>query len=85
MYWIKCCRDYPDFGISDVIRLSAMGALSNAEARAYDAPLPAEEYKPGARRFPSLVPIFPDDPAVADNRRAWSVLERFEKLRDDPL
>ena len=25
----------------------------------------------GARRVPALVPIFPDDPAVADNRRAW--------------
>jgi len=79
MYWIKYCAEYPDLVISDVIRLSAMGEISAAQARAYDAPFPAEAYKQGARRFPSLVPIFPDDPAVEDNRRAWETLARFDK------
>lgn len=79
MYWIKYCSEYPDFVISDVIRLSAMGELSEAQAQAYDAPFPSEEFKQGARQFPSLVPIFPDDPAIADNRAAWAVLERFDK------
>ncbi|MFU8814564.1 MAG: haloalkane dehalogenase [Pseudomonadales bacterium] len=79
MYWIKYCAEYPDLVISDVIRLSAMGELSDAQARAYDAPFPTEAYKQGARQFPSLVPIFPDDPAIADNRAAWAVLERFDK------
>lgn len=79
MYWIKYCAEYPDLVISDVVRLSAMGQMSDAAAHAYDAPFPSEAYKQGARRFPSLVPIFPDDPAVVDNRQAWSVLEQFDK------
>ena len=46
---------------------------------AYDAPFPDETYKAGARQFPLLVPIAPDDPAAAANRAAWQGLERFEK------
>ena len=29
--------------------------------------------------FPSLVPITPDDPAAPHNRKAWEVLQKFEK------
>jgi haloalkane dehalogenase len=46
---------------------------------AYDAPFPDDSYTAGARRFPVLVPTSPDDPAAAANRRAWEVLERFER------
>jgi haloalkane dehalogenase len=53
--------------------------LAPAEAAAYDAPFPDERYLAGARRFPMLVPILPDDPAIPDNRRAWEALRRFER------
>ena len=33
----------------------------------------------GARQFPSLVPIIPDDPAIPANRAAWSFFESFDK------
>jgi len=79
MYWIKYCAEYPELVISELIRLSAAGEVSDAVARAYDAPFPDEVYQQGARQFPSLVPIFPDDPAVAANRAAWAVLETFDK------
>ncbi|MFT7044345.1 MAG: haloalkane dehalogenase [Candidatus Azotimanducaceae bacterium] len=79
MYWIKYCDGYPDFVISDVVSLSASGTLSAAEKTAYDAPFPSEAHKQGARQFPSLVPIFPDHVAIADNRAAWVVLEAFKK------
>jgi len=46
---------------------------------AYDAPFPDESYKSGARQFPLLVPIAPDDPAAPANARPGKVLERFEK------
>ena len=36
-------------------------------------------YKEGARIFPSLVPITPDDPASNANREAWKVLLKFDK------
>jgi len=45
----------------------------------YDAPFPTEELKAGARAFPGLVPITPDDPASEANRAAWKVLEAWEK------
>jgi len=53
--------------------------LSNDIIAAYDAPFPDDTYKEGARAFPSLVPITPDDPASNANREAWKVLSRFEK------
>ena len=37
------------------------------------------EYQAGARKFPRLVPIFADDPAVPANEKAWESLRRFEK------
>ena len=46
---------------------------------AYDAPFPDESYKEGARQFPVLVPVTPDDPASEANRAAWKVLEAWEK------
>jgi haloalkane dehalogenase len=79
MYWIKYCDSYPDLVISDVVSLSASGTMTEAAKNAYDAPFPTEDYKQGARQFPSLVPIFPDDVAIDDNRAAWKILETFEK------
>jgi haloalkane dehalogenase len=79
MYWIKYCDGYPDLVISDVMGISATTELTTELRAAYDAPFPSEEYKQGARQFPSLVPIFPDNVAIAANREAWKVLEAFER------
>jgi haloalkane dehalogenase len=83
MYWIKYCAEYPDFRISDAVRLSAMNGLTDAQVAAYDAPFPSEAHKQGARRFPSLVPIFPDDPAIEANRRAWAGARRQQHVTID--
>jgi haloalkane dehalogenase len=48
-------------------------------AAAYNAPFPDDTYKAGARIFPSLVPITPNDPAAPANRKAWEVLSNFDK------
>ena len=53
--------------------------LTNDVIAAYDAPFPDDTYKEGARIFPSLVPITPDDHASKANREAWKVLSQFEK------
>lgn len=79
LYWRKFCAETPDLRPSEVVGLIAASPLTPELARAYDAPFPDDRYKAGARQFPSLVPIFPDDPAIADNRRAWESLRRFEK------
>ena len=69
--------------------MMAVGELSPDVKRAFAAPFPDERFMAGPRRFPGLVPIFPDDPAIPDNRRAWDVLRRFDKplltsWSDDP-
>jgi haloalkane dehalogenase len=79
MYWQKFCAGTPELTVSHVVAMSAGGMLAPELARAYDAPFPDESFKAGARQFPSLVPIIPDDPAIAANRRAWEALRRFEK------
>jgi len=53
--------------------------LSEEVVAAYDAPFPDDSYTAGARQFPMLVPITPDDPASEPNRAAWEVLKRWDK------
>ena len=78
MYWIRHCDAYPDFSPAEVISLT-LRQCTDEQRRAYAAPFPSEEYQQGARQFPSLVPIIPDNPAIADNRRAWEVLRQWDK------
>lgn len=78
MYWQKHAAESPQFSPETVVRLQCK-KLSGEEAGAYAAPFPEERYLAGARRFPTLVPIIPDDPAIPDNRRAWEELRRFER------
>ena len=78
MHWQKHCAESPQFTPGNVLR-ALCPKLPAAEAAAYDAPFPDDRFAAGARRFPSLVPILPDDPAIPDNRRAWQALRRFTK------
>lgn len=77
-FWQKFAAESPGFTAGAVLR-ALCPRLGDAEVAAYDAPFPDERHLAGARRFPSLVPILPDDPAVPDNRRAWERLRRFER------
>ncbi len=77
--WVKFCAESPNFRVSDVVNMSCGGTLSEEEIRAYDAPFPDDGYMAGARQFPSLVPIMPDDPAIPANRAAWQVFENWQK------
>jgi haloalkane dehalogenase len=78
MYWIRHCDAYPNFDPGDIIS-HWLNHCSAEEKRAYSAPFPSEEFKQGAREFPSLIPLFPDDPALSENRAAWAELRKFEK------
>ena len=77
--WRAFSRRAPVLDIGRIIDGGTTTALSDAVRAAYDAPFPDESYKAGARIFPSLVPITPDDPAAAANRLAWRALMRFDK------
>jgi haloalkane dehalogenase len=77
--WRQFSRESPEFDIGKVIQRSTTTDLPDAVVAAYDAPFPSDDYKAGARKFPSLVPITPDDPESQPNRDAWKVLQAFEK------
>lgn len=78
MYWVKHCDAHPDFHPANVMQAS-LQHCSEAEYAAWAAPFPSEAYMQGARQFPSLVPIIPDNPAIPANRAAWAFFEAFDK------
>jgi haloalkane dehalogenase len=79
MEWREFSRTVPEFPIGPLFQQSCQIELSPEVMAGYDAPFPDESYKAGARIFPSLVPISPDDPASEANRRAWEVFTRWDK------
>lgn len=79
MRWREFSQTVPDFPVGRIVRGGCVTELPPEVVAAYDAPFPEDRYKAGARQFPLLVPISPDDPAAAANRKAWEVLRRWEK------
>jgi haloalkane dehalogenase len=80
LFWRKYCAESPDFSIGDVMETVGGGnRISDATRAAYEAPFPDARYEAGARRFPSLVPVFPDDPEIPANRAAWERLAAFDR------
>ena len=67
------------FHVGGIVKGGCARGLSPEAIAAYDAPFPDEPYKEGARMFPALVPVTPDDPASEANRAAWKVLEQWTK------
>lgn len=76
--WRRFSKYSPVFPIGGILQRASKTELSDAEVAAYDAPFPTRKSKAGARIFPSLVPLG-DNVAVPDQKKAWEVLERFEK------
>jgi haloalkane dehalogenase len=77
--WLEFSQNTPDFKTGAIISGGTTRGLSDAVAAAYDAPFPDDRYKAGARVFPTLVPVSPDDPALPANRKAWAALAQFRK------
>jgi haloalkane dehalogenase len=79
MSWRKFSQETPTFPVGQIIQGGCATTLAAEVVAAYDAPFPEERFKSGARQFPVLVPISPDDPAAAANRRAWEALRLWHK------
>jgi len=81
LYWRKFAAESPQMSRpGDFLHLIGNAAsLTEQEVAGFNAPFPDESYLAGARRFPSLVPLFPDDPEVTENKAAWEVLRQFDK------
>ncbi len=77
--WRAFAMYSPWFPIGRIVNSGVVSKLSAAEIAAYDAPFPSSKYMAGARKFPRLVPITPDDPAAPANRAAWQKLGEWRK------
>ncbi|HEV2361600.1 MAG TPA: haloalkane dehalogenase [Acidimicrobiales bacterium] len=79
MRWQEFSQKVETFPTGFIVNSGCTTALTEDVVAAYDAPYPDESYKEGARQFPLLVPTRPDDPASEANRKAWTVLETFDR------
>ncbi len=76
--WQRWSQEAEHFPVGRLVDGGCQRELSDAEVAAYDAPFHDDAATAGARIFPALVPSSPDDPAAADQRAAWEVLQGFE-------
>jgi len=79
MKWKAFSQNVSEFPSGSIIQGATVSELSDDVVAAYNAPYPDETYKEGARQFPVLVPISPDNPESIANRKAWQVLSQFKK------
>lgn len=77
--WRKYSQYSPRFDIGKVVEMGSVQSLSEEVLAAYNAPFPSEEYKAGARIFPTLVPVDHDNPESAKNLEAWEKLKHWNK------
>jgi haloalkane dehalogenase len=75
--WLNYSQTVKNFHVGGIVKGGCKSPLSAATIAAYDAPFPTDAYKEGARMFPMLVPITPDNPASEANRLAWAVLRQW--------
>ncbi|WP_179346688.1 haloalkane dehalogenase [Winogradskyella ursingii] len=79
LQWRAYSQHSTGFNIGKVIDTGTIQSLSEKVFEAYNAPFPSEEYKAGARIFPTLVPIDQDDPESIKNLKAWEKLKSWNK------
>ena len=77
--WREYSQTVEHFHVGGILKGACVTELAPEVIAAYNAPFPDDRYKAGARQFPLLVPITPDDPAAEANRRAWTVLRHWQK------
>lgn len=77
--WQAFSQNSPEFDIGKVIDMGTLQKLDSEVIAAYNAPFPSEEYKSGARIFPTLVPTDTQDPESAINRQVWEKLKKWNK------
>ena len=79
MNWRQFSQTVPVFPVGTILNRATTTELTPEVIAAYNAPFPDETYKAGARIFPALVPISPEDPESGPNRAAWQKLTQWQK------
>jgi haloalkane dehalogenase len=81
MRWREYATRTPDLPIGQIIKRSCIHRelIGDEVVSAYDAPFPDETYKMGAKMFPRLVPIEPNQDGAQQMREACESLKHWEK------
>jgi len=77
--WRKYAKNHPNLPIGKIIQRATVSKLSTEVVAAYDAPFPNKRYKAGAEVWPSLVPIFFNNPAASHMKQARKALKNWHK------
>ncbi|NLA36213.1 MAG: haloalkane dehalogenase [Actinobacteria bacterium] len=77
--WRSFAATAEEFPVGNIIDGGTVISLTPEVIAAYDAPFPDDTFKAGARIFPSLIPVSPDDVEAPNQKEAWKVLEAWDK------
>jgi haloalkane dehalogenase len=77
--WAALCRTSDDLPISEIVSGVGVDRLPEAVRDAYDAPFPDASYKAGTLQITCCIPIEETMPGIAENRKAWEVIEKFDR------
>ena len=78
MGWRDYSQSVENFDAGRIVFGGTTSRISDAEVAAYNAPFPDASYQAGARAFPMLVPVDPEDPEAEANRAAWQTLRQLD-------
>lgn len=76
--WQEYAATATEFDISAIVARACASRLADPVLRGYDAPYPDDRYKAGARVFPALIPVRPDDPSAPAVRASRDALARSD-------
>jgi haloalkane dehalogenase len=76
--WRKFSQKSPILPIGFIMQKGTYTRLSRVVLKAYKAPFPGPKYKAGAKIFPSLVPVYPDEPEAINNVKAWEEYSKWD-------
>jgi haloalkane dehalogenase len=77
--WVETCRTSNDLPVSGIVAGVCRERPGADILRAYDAPFPDAAHKAAALAITCLIPVRADMQGIAENRAAWTVLERSGK------
>jgi haloalkane dehalogenase len=77
--WAALCRTSDDLPISEIVSGVGVDRLPEDVRAAYDAPFPDASYKAGTLQITCFIPIAETMPGIAENRKAWEVIEKFDR------
>jgi haloalkane dehalogenase len=77
--WQEYAATAAEFDVPAIVARACTSSLSTPTLRAYGAPYPDDAYQAGARVFPALIPVRPDDPSAPAVRASREALTRWDR------